>query len=110
MENPSPTPSDFLRVLVKTDSLDLGPAVRRRIALSEQEYANKQLRVTRPPTQAGRPLEPAQSDYPSLIVAWPSGRHHWIDPNAAVSIRTEDAGTQGFVRIEFLTSPKPKGE
>jgi len=105
MENPSPTPSDFLRVLVKTDSLDLGPTVRRRIALSEQEYANKQLRVTRPPTQAGKPLELAPSDHPSLIVAWPSGKHYWIEPKGQRSIPAEEAGTGGFVRAEFLTKP-----
>jgi hypothetical protein len=105
MENPSPTPSDFLRILVKTDSLDLGSALRRRIALSEKEYANKQLRVTRPPIQAGKPLELAPSDHPSLIVAWPSGKHYWIEPKGPVSIPTGDAGTEGFVRAEFLTKP-----
>lgn len=105
MENPSPTPSDFIRVLVKTDSVDLGPAVRRRVALSEQEYSNKQLRITRPPFQAGRPLELKPSDFPSLIVAWPSGRHHWFDAGAPVSIATDAPDTAGFVRIEMLTPP-----
>ena len=108
LENPSSTPSDFIRIWYKTDKADLGPVIRRRIALSESEYSNTATRITRPAFEPGKPLDAAASDHPSLIVAWPSGKHQWIEPRTAVSIPTGDAGTQGFVRIEFLTKPLPK--
>jgi hypothetical protein len=109
LENVSPTPSDFIRVWYKTDKLDLGNAIRRRIALSEAEYSNKATRISRPSFDAGKPYVVPVSAHPSLLVAWPSGAHRWIDPNASPSIPTGDTDTKGFVRIEFLTAPlKPK--
>jgi hypothetical protein len=105
LENISPTPSDFIRVWYKTDQLDLGHAVRRRIARSEKEYKNKATRISRPAFEAGQPFNPAPSDHPSLIVAWPSGQHHWIEPKTSTSIPAGGSDT-GFVRIEFLSSPR----
>ena len=107
LENPSSTPSDFIRIWYKTDQADLTkqPVIRRRIALSETEYSNTATRITRPVFESGKPLVAPASDYPSLIVAWPSGKHHWIEPKAPVSIAAGN-GTGGFVRIEFLTAPK----
>jgi hypothetical protein len=107
LENISSTPSDFIRVWYKTDKVDLGNVIRRRIALSEKEYSNNATRISRPEFEPGKPLAAPASDHPSLIVAWPSGRHHWFDAKAPVSIPTGDAGTRGFVRIEFLTAPRP---
>jgi hypothetical protein len=106
LENVSPTPSDFIRVWYKTDKLDLGNAIRRRIALSETEYSNKATRITRPSFDAGQPFVVPVSAHPSLLVAWPSGTHHWIDANASRSIATGSPDTKGFVRIEFLTPPR----
>jgi hypothetical protein len=105
VENPSSTPTDFIRILYKTDQADLAkrPVIRRRIALSEAEYSNTATRITRPAFEPGKPLV-AASDHPSLLVAWPSGRHHWFEAKAPVSIPAE-AGTQGFLRLEFLTPP-----
>ena len=109
LENVSATPSDFMRIWYKTDKVDLGNAIRRRIALSEAEYSNKATRITRPSFDAGKPLLVPVSEHPSLLVAWPSGAFHWIEPKASPSIPTGDPDTQGFVRIEFLTAPlKPK--
>ena len=108
LENPSPTPSDFIRVWYKTDLVGLGHALRRRIPLSEQEYSNKATRISRPAFEAGKDLAVAPSDHPSVLVAWPSGKHYWIDPKASPSIPTTDSDTKGFVRIEFLTAPTPK--
>jgi hypothetical protein len=107
LENISSTPSDFIRVWYKTDKADLGNVIRRRIALSEREYSNNATRITRPEFEPGKPLTAPASDHPSLIVAWPSGRHRWFDAKAPVSIPTGDADTRGFVRIEFLTPPCP---
>ncbi|HEX6163272.1 MAG TPA: hypothetical protein VFZ31_07900 [Vicinamibacterales bacterium] len=111
LENISPTPSDFIRIWYKTDWADLAvpkrPVIRRRIAVSETEYSNTATRITRPAFEPGKPLVVPVSDHPSLIVAWPSGRHQWIDAKAPASIPTGDAGTQGFVRFEFLTAPVP---
>jgi hypothetical protein len=108
VKNVSSTPSDFVRIWFKTDNAGLPDNVRRRIPPSEQEFSNKQARVTRPGFHAGQPLLVPPSANPSLLVAWPSGRHYWIDANAPVSIPTGDAGTRGFVRIEFLTPPRPR--
>ena len=107
LENPSSVPSDFIRILYKTDDADLGkkPVIRRRIALSEAEYSNAATRISRPAYEPGKALTAAASDYPSLLVAWPSGRHQWVEPKAAVSVPAA-ADTQGFVRIEFLTQPR----
>ena len=106
LENPSSTPSDFIRVWYKTQQagLDKQAVIRRRIALSEAEYSNSATRITRPAFEPGKPLAAAASEHPSLVVAWPSGRHQWIEPRTPISIPA-DAGTQGFVRIEFLTPP-----
>jgi hypothetical protein len=106
LENPSSTPSDFIRIWYKTEQADLAkqPVIRRRIALSESEYGNKATRITRPVFESGKPLVAPASDHPSLVVAWPSGRHQWFEAQAPVSMPAAD-GTQGFVRIEFLTQP-----
>jgi hypothetical protein len=45
-ENPSPTPSDFLRVMFKTDNAGVNN-LRQRLAPTEVEFANKQMRITR---------------------------------------------------------------
>jgi hypothetical protein len=105
VENTSPTPSDFIRIWFKTDGAGLGGAVRRRLPLSEQEFSNKVTRMTRPAFEAGQPLTVAPSEFPSLVVAWPSGKHYWIEPTATASIPTADPDTQGFVRVELLTMP-----
>ena len=108
LENNSPTPSDFIRIWYKTDIGDLAvpqrPVIRRRIALSETEYSNTATRITRPAYEPGKALAAPASDYPSLLVAWPSGKHQWIEPKEAVSVPPA-ADTQGFVRIEFKTAP-----
>ena len=44
-ENPASTPSDFLRILLKTDSA--GERTMYRLQPSEDSFDNKQLRITR---------------------------------------------------------------
>lgn len=104
MENPSSTPSDFIRILVKTDQVSLG-AVRRRIALSEQQYSNRQVRVTRLDYKPGESLSLPVSAAPSVIVAWPSGAHQFVEAKAAVTIATEQVTPSGLIRVELLTAP-----
>jgi hypothetical protein len=109
VENTGSTPSDFIRIWFKTDGAGLGNAIRRRVPLSEQEFSNKITRMSRPVIEAGKPLVVAASEYPSLVVAWPSGKHYWVDPKKSISIPTGDPDTQGFVRVELLTAPvKPE--
>ena len=45
-ENPASTPSDFLRIWFKTDNGG-ERNLRRRLSPTEQEFANKQMRITR---------------------------------------------------------------
>ena len=105
VENVSSTPSDFIRVFFKTDNAGLPDNVRRRIPLSEQEFSNAQARVSRPPFEAGKPLVVPASDHPSLLVAWPSGKLHWVEAKSSAPIAADAENTLGFVRIEFLTAP-----
>ena len=105
VENISSTPTDFVRIWYKTDNAGLTNNVRRRIPLSEQEFSNKQTRITRPAFEAGKPLVLAPSDFPSLVVAWPSGKLQWVEAKATAAVPTDGPDTLGFVRIEFLTAP-----
>lgn len=101
-ENPGATPSDFLRVWFKTDNGG-ERNLRRRMPLTDQEFANKQMRITRltiAPDKSITIETPARQ--PALIVSVPSGETRWIDAGQKESLAT--AGE--FLRVDFLTAPK----
>ena len=101
-ENPASTPSDFLRIWFKTDNGG-ERNLRRRLSPTDQEFANKQMRLTRltiAPDKSIAIETPAQQ--PALLVSWPSGETRWIDAGQKESLAT--AGQ--FLRIDFLTRPQ----
>ena len=101
-ENPASTPSDFLRVWLKTDNGG-ERNLRRRLSPTDDQFANKQLRITRVNIEDGKPLTiETPAAQPALLIAIPSGRDTWI--GAGERTTASDAGQ--FLRIDFLTGPK----
>jgi hypothetical protein len=99
-ENPAPTPSDFLRIVFKTDNAG-ERNLRRRLSPTETEFANKQLRITRVTVAAGKPLTLTAESQPSLLVTLPSGETQWLDAQSPLTLRTPGE----FLRLDFLTPP-----
>lgn len=102
VENTSKTASDFLRVVLKTQSSGRGGG---RIAPTDMQYANSQIRINR------LKVAPHQSttisgDMPSIIIDVPSGNPRWVDAGATQKIDNHEAREQHLVRLEFLTKPR----
>ena len=78
-ENPASTPSDFLRVWFKTDNGG-ERNLRRRLSPTDQEFANKQMRITRLKIEDGKPLTDRDAGGATgVVIAFPSGRDTWIE-------------------------------
>jgi hypothetical protein len=101
-ENASKTPTDFLRIVLKTEAASRS---MRRIPPTENEFSNKQLRITRLRVDPHGVLDIAAAEA-ALLVEWPSGRIRWIEAGQATKIENHDAGPMNFVRVDFLTRPK----
>jgi hypothetical protein len=100
-ENPASTPSDFLRILLKTDGA--GERTMYRLQPSEDSFDNKQLRITRLTVAVGTPLTiDAPAGQPSLIVSVPSGATQWIAAGSRTTLN--DPGAK--LRIDLLTPPQ----
>ena len=83
-ENPASTPSDFLRVWFKTDNGG-ERNLRRRLSPTDDEFENKQMRITRLQGEPARPITDRSTPRRSLRCSshWPSGDTRWIDARAA---------------------------
>jgi quercetin dioxygenase-like cupin family protein len=114
-ENPSTTPSDFLRIVFKTDNAGVRN-LRQRLAPTEVEFANKQMRITRLRVKPGQNLLIETKDAPALRIAMREGIKDWTTtpPNF---LRWLDKGTSeefavtgdfpvDLIKIDFLTRPK----
>ena len=107
-ENPASTPSDFLRIQIKTSAAG-GRSVRRITRgdypagenVTDEQFENKQLRLTRLIVWPSRPMPFAPRSGPSLLIALPSGDIQWINANSATTL--SDPGE--FLRLDFLTAP-----
>lgn len=98
-ENPAATPSDFLRIVFKTD--DGGERnLRRRLSITDTTFTNKQMRITRRAGEGVVIETPANT--PALLVSIPFGDVRWFDGGERVTL--PDAGE--FLQIDFLTPPK----
>lgn len=110
-ENPAATPSDFLRIWLKTEA-EAGPRLMRRIPPAElpagatggsTDFVNKQLRLTRhiiaDRTQSGIKTSPGQ---PALLVSLPSGDTQWIDGGKEIVL----TGPGEYLQIDLRTAPK----
>lgn len=101
-ENPASTPSDFLRIWFKTDNGG-ERNLRRRMPPSDQEFSNKQMRLTRLVVAAGTPITiETAAQQPALLVSLPSGETRWIDGGQKDTLATPGE----FLRVDFLTAPQ----
>ena len=98
-ENPASTPTDFLRVLLKTEST--GGRTMRRLSLADRAFENKQLKITRLTAGAGKTVISATDTHPALLIALPSGETRWLEPRHQ---QTLDAGE--YLQIDLLTPPR----
>jgi hypothetical protein len=98
-ENPASTPSDFLRIWLKTEGA--GERTMRRLSPGDDTFENKQLRITRLRSGAQRGRMETSKEHPALLVAMPSGETQWLDAGAA---HTLDGGE--YLRIDLLTQAR----
>jgi hypothetical protein len=102
-ENPASTPSDFLRIWLKTENP--GSRSMRRMPPTETEFANKQIRVTRIALEQ-HDEQTITAKEPALLIEVPSGQEQWLDAGASRPIANHDPRTVNFIRIDFLTTPQ----
>lgn len=104
-ENPASTPSDFLRVWLKTDNGG-ERNLRRRLSPTDDTFENKQLKISRHTAEQNKTItirtEPNQ---PALIVLLPSGITWWAEAGGTKEIEVNDAAVQ-YLRIDLLTPPQ----
>lgn len=113
-ENTSPAASDFLRIMFKTGDGGVRN-LRQRLAPTEVEYANKQVRITRLRVKPGQVVGIEAKDTPALRIAMREGVKEWTTPPPDLlrfldKGTTEDFSVTGdfpvdIVKIDFLTKP-----
>lgn len=103
-ENPSTSPSDFLRIALKTNPNSSGGRNTRRIPPTETTFANNQVRITRIALEQ-HDEQTITAKEPALLIEWPSGEQHWLDAGASRPIANHDPRTLNYIRIDFLTKP-----
>lgn len=114
-ENAAPTPSDFLRIVFKTEDGGV-KNLRHRLAPTEVEWANKQMKITRLRVKPGQHLLIDAKNHPALRIALREGVKSWTPPPADMLQWLDKGTTEEFavtgdfpvdiIRIEFLTKPK----
>ena len=114
-ENTSSTPTDFLRIMFKTDNGGV-TNLRQRLAPTEVEFANKQMRITRLRVKPGQTLAIEAKNTPALRIALREGVKQWTTPPPDMlqwldKGTTEDFSVTGdfpvdIIKIEFLTKPR----
>lgn len=127
VENPTATPSDFLRVEFKTEPLEdaslKGKFFREdpipAATVQRTQFENAQVRITRVRVVAGHTLVVAAGEQPALLVALTpigitmgdspgglidTGETAWLGPGHTTNVRA--VGNAGEVlRFDFKTSP-----
>jgi len=114
VENGSAMASDFLRIWFKTDNAGVNN-LRQRLALTDVDFANKQMRITRLLVKPGQTLGIEAKNSPALRIALREGIKQWTTPPADF-VRWLDKGTTedfsvtgdfpvNIIKIEFLTKP-----
>jgi hypothetical protein len=102
VENTSKTATDFLRVVLKTQSNGRGGG---RLAPTDMQYANSQIRINRL-LVAPHQSTTVSGDMPSIVIEVPSGEPRWVEAGASQKIENHGARELMLVRIEFLTKPR----
>ena len=103
-ENNSSRPSDFLRIFFKTEG-DGSRNLRHRMPPGDDNYENKQMRITRLKvgTHEERTIDAKE---PALLIELPSGTERWIEAGKSEVVANHDARDLEMIRIDFLTSPR----
>lgn len=102
-ENPSASPSEFLRIWLKTGSA--GARSMRRMPPTEKEFTNSQVRVTRIALEQ-HDEQTLTAKEPALLIELPSGETQWLAAGRSHPIANHDPRTVNYVRIDFLTPPR----
>lgn len=113
VENTSKTASDFLRVVLKTPG---GGGRMGRLAPTDPNFANDQIRITRMSVAPGQKALIEAKNEPALRIAIRQGVKQWTTPPADLLKWLDKGTTEEFsvtgdfpvdiVRIDFLTRPK----
>jgi hypothetical protein len=114
-ENPASTPTDFLRIVFKTDDGGVRN-LRQRLAPTDVDFANKQMKITRLRVKPGQTLGIEAKSSPALRIAMREGIKDWskLPPDMLRWLdkgTTEDFVVTGdfpvdIIKIDFLTKPK----
>ena len=103
-ENPASTPSDFLRIWLKTDGG--GERTMRRLSPDDDTFENQQLRITRVAADANTTITiDAPKNQPALIVMLPSGATVWAEPGRQKQLDPTPVAVE-YLRIDLLTDPR----
>jgi redox-sensitive bicupin YhaK (pirin superfamily) len=103
-ENPASTPSDFLRIWLKTETAD--GRTMRRLSPTDEKFENQQLRITRIIVAENKLTQvSAPATAPSLIVWLPGGHVQWLAAGQSFE-GVRPHGNAEVLRIDFLTAPK----
>ena len=102
-ENKSSAPSEFLRILLKTEGS--GSRNTRRMPPTETDYSNAQLRVTRIKLDQ-HDSQTITAKEPVLVIELPSGRTQWIAAGTSAEIANHEVPVLDLVRVDFLTKPR----
>ena len=113
-ENPAATPSDFLRIWLKTANAGAGRTMRRLTRgdhkgdqnVVDEQFSNEQLRVTRLLVASGQSMMVEATDAPVLRVALSSGTVQWLNAGQTEKLVHSGVGAVEYLRIDFLTAPK----
>jgi hypothetical protein len=129
VENPTATPSDFLRVEFKTEPLEEA-ALKGKFFRDEPapaattqrlQFENAQVRILRLSVARGASLRVTAGDRPALLVALTptavepgaGGNGHsapgsvvWLDPGQAATVQAM-GGASDVLRFDFKTGPRP---
>ncbi len=103
VENTSKTPSDFLRIVLKTDPA--GASGSRRLAPGDDTFANAQLRITRLRVEQHDSATVAAKQ-PALLIEIPSGTTRWVEAGQSAVVENHEVPELSLLRIDFLTAPK----
>ncbi len=94
-ENPASTPSDFLRILFKTEDAGV-KNLRQRVLPTEVEWANKQMKITRLRVKPGQTLGIEAKNHPALRIALREGVKSWTTPPPDMLLWLDKGTTEDF--------------
>jgi len=116
VENLGDTPTDFIRILLKTEFVD-SKTPNSRMQPAQKEYDHPQLHITRIDVPPGTKTRIEAKNFPLLRVAWVPGETEWklaghdpyrfLDKGAAEDFEATGAVPMQLVTIE-LKSPLTK--